>query len=52
MVETSTGKVKILLVGNVDGQVEKLSALVDNIQSKKGKFDVCFCTGKFLPREL
>ena len=39
----------MLVVGNVNGEITKLFQLVDNIQSKKGKFDLLFCVGKFFP---
>jgi hypothetical protein len=42
-------KVKILIVGSVNGSITKLFDLVDNIQAKKGKFDILFCTGNFFP---
>jgi len=36
-------------VGNIDGQLEKVAGLTENIQNKKGKFDVLLCVGRFLP---
>ena len=46
--ETSAPKkVKILITGSVNGCFKKLFSVVDNIQSKKGKFDLLLCTGNF-----
>ena len=42
-------KVKILIVGSVNGAFKKLFALVDSIQKKKGKFDLLLCAGNFFP---
>eukprot|EP00347_Sterkiella_histriomuscorum_P005571 403356100 len=36
-----------IVVGNVNGEVKKLYSLIDQIQSKKGKFDLLICVGKF-----
>ena len=49
MVEATPSKVKLLITGNVNGEVTKLYQLVDNIQPKKGQFDALFCVGKFMP---
>ena len=49
MVEVKPQKVKLLITGNVNGEVTKLYQVVDNIQSKKGKFDALLCVGKFFP---
>ena len=49
MVETTSNKVKLLITGNVNGEMTKLYQLVDNIQSKKGNFDALLCVGKFFP---
>ena len=40
-------KVKILITGSVNGCFKKLFSIVDNIQSKKGNFDLLLCTGNF-----
>ena len=45
-------KVKLLVVGNVQGEIVKLNQLVQNIQSKKGKFDLLLCVGKFFPERV
>lgn len=42
-------KVKILIVGSVNGQLKKLFDTVDSIQKKKGNFDLLLCTGNFFP---
>ena len=49
MVEKKSAKIKLLITGNVLGEISKLYQLVDNIQSKKGQFDALLCVGKFLP---
>ena len=48
-VAQKASKVKLLITGNVNGEINKLYQLVDNIQSKKGKFGALLCVGKFLP---
>ena len=45
-------KVKLLVVGNVQGEVTKLNQLAQNIQTKKGKFDLMLCVGKFFPPKV
>ena len=42
-------KVKILIVGSVNGQLKKLFDMVDGIQKKKGNFDLLLCTGNLFP---
>ena len=42
-------KIKILIVGSVNGAIKQLYDLVDSIQAKRGKFDLLLCTGNFLP---
>ena len=53
MVEAAKhSKVKLLVVGNVQGEIVKLTQLVKNIQSKKGDFDLLLCAGKFFPNKV
>ena len=48
--ESKEEKLKILIVGDINGDVANLFDFVENIQSKKGLFDVLFCVGNFLPQ--
>ena len=53
----NNNKVKILITGSVNGCFKKLYSIVENIQAKKGKFDMLLCTGNFFassadPEEL
>ena len=38
-----------IVVGNVNGDIKKLYATIEQIQSKRGKFDALFCVGRFFP---
>lgn len=49
--DKKSNKVKILIVGSVNGKLKKLFDLVDSIQKKKGDFDLLLCTGNFFPHD-
>ena len=42
-------KVKLLVSGNLNGEIKKLNQIVEKIQSTKGEFDALFSVGKFFP---
>ena len=44
-------KVRILIVGSVNGKIRDVFKTVQKIQDKKGKFDLLFCCGQFLSED-